>query len=160
MSKLLLVIDLQNDFINNNTKCVLDKIEKLIDSNNYENIVFTRFINNEDSIYYKKLNSRLFLTEQGRSIAIDTRNYKVIDKIVYSAMNEELEKYINKNNIDEIYLCGLDTDACVYKTALDLFENNYDVYVLKDYTMSHKGVELHNVFIDNLKRLIGENKVI
>ena len=75
-------------------------------------------------------------------------------------MNEELEKYINKNNIDEIYLCGLDTDACVYKTALDLFENNYDVYVLKDYTMSHKGVELHNVFIDNLKRLIGENKVI
>lgn len=160
MSKLLLVIDLQNDFINNNTKCVLDKIEKLIDSNNYENIVFTRFINNEDSIYYKKLNSRLFLTEQGRSIAIDTKNYKVIDKIVYSAMNEELEKYINKNNIDEIYLCGLDTDACVYKTALDLFENNYDVYVLKDYTMSHKGVELHNIFIDNLKRLIGKDKVI
>ena len=160
MNKLLLVIDLQNDFVNDNTKYIVDKIDKLINSNNYENIVFTRFINNEDSIWYKTLKYKGCMTKEGQNIAIDTRDYKIIDKKIYSALSSELKEYIKQNNIDEIYLCGLDTDACVYKTALDLFENNYNVYVLKDYTMSHKGIELHNIFIENLKRLIYNDKVI
>ena len=34
---------------------------------------------------------------------------------------------VNKENkIKDIYLCGIDTDACVLKTAIDLFENNYN----------------------------------
>ena len=28
------------------------------------------------------------------------------------------------SSIGVVYLCGLDTDACVLKTAVDLFENN------------------------------------
>ena len=50
MSKLLLVIDVQNDFINNNTLKVLDNIKNLIDSKMYDIVAFTRFINDEDSI--------------------------------------------------------------------------------------------------------------
>lgn len=160
MNKLLLVIDLQNDFINDNTKNIVEKIDNLVKSKEYKNIVFTKFINNENSIWYKKLNYKGCLFENGKEIVIDTGNYKIFDKKIYSALNDELKDYIKYNRIDEIYLCGLDTDACVYKTALDLFENNYSVYVLKDYTMSHKGIELHKVFIDNLKRLIGKDKVI
>ena len=51
MSKLLLVIDVQNDFINNNTLKVLDNIKNLIDSKMYDIVAFTRFINDEDSIW-------------------------------------------------------------------------------------------------------------
>ena len=160
MSKLLLVIDVQKDFINDNTKETKNKIEKLINSKEYDNIVFTKFLNNENSVYYIKLNSRFFLTEEGSDIAFDTKQYKVLCKTKYSALNSELIEYISTYNINEIYLCGFDTDACVYKTALDLFENNYNVYVLKDYTMSHKGLKLHNIFIKNLKRLIGRDNVI
>ena len=61
---------------------------------------------------------------------------------------------------DEIHLCGFDTDACVLKTALDLFENNYEVYVLKDYCMCCAGQIIHNETIENLKRLIGREYVI
>ena len=100
------------------------------------------------------------MTSKQQEIAIDTKQYKIIDKRIYTALNKELEEYLSKNNIDEIYLCGFDTDACVQKTAIDLFENNYNVYVLKDYCMSHKGVELHNVIINNLCRLIGRDKII
>ena len=71
-----------------------------------------------------------------------------------------MKQYIKENDIDKIYLCGFDTDACVQKTAIDLFENNYNVFVLKDYCMSHKGVELHNIIINNLARLIGKNSII
>lgn len=159
MKKLLLVIDAQKDFINDDNVDVLNKIGELINSNKYDDVVFTRFINNEESIWYKKLDYKGCMTENGRKIVINTKDYKIIDKTIYSAVNNELENYIKNNNIEQIYLCGFETDACVQKTAIDLFEKNYDVYVLKDYCMTHS-VELHNTIIKNLKRLIGENSVI
>lgn len=160
MSRLLLVIDVQKDFINENTSKTLSKIKMLVDSKKYDIIAFTRFINDEDSTWYKELNYKGCMTKEQQEIAIDTKNYRIFDKRIYTALNDELKQFIDENNIDEIFLCGFDTDACVYKTALDLFENNYNIYVLENYTMSHKGLELHNIFINNLKRLIGKDNVI
>lgn len=56
MNRLLLVVDVQNDFINMHTKDTLIKIKELVNSNKYDLTAFTRFINNENSIWYKKLN--------------------------------------------------------------------------------------------------------
>lgn len=160
MNKLLLVIDVQKDFINKNTAPILSKIEELVNSGNFKNIAFTRFINDINSIWYKELKYKGCLTKEQQQIAINTKNYKVFDKRIYSSLNDELKTYLLENEIDEIYLCGFDTDACVSKTALDLFENNYNVYVLKDYCMSSKTIELHNIYINNLIRLIGKNRII
>ena len=160
MNKFLLVIDVQKDFINENTSKTLRKINMLVDSKKYDIIAFTRFINDEDSVWYKELNYKGCMTKEQQEIVIDTKNYKVFDKRIYTALNEELKQFIAENNIKEIYLCGFDTDACVQKTALDMFEQNYDVYILKDYCMSHIGEETHNTYINNMKRLIGKDRVI
>ena len=160
MNKLLLVIDLQKDFINKNTKRYINKIQELTISNRFQKVAFTKFINNEESIWYKRLNYRGCITEEGQSIVIDTKNNKVFEKTIYSAVNEEFVKYIKDNNVDQIYLCGFDTEACVQKTALDLFERDYEVFILKDYCMSGAGLEAHNECINNLKRLIGKENVI
>ena len=50
MNKLLLVIDVQADFINENTKPILNEFIELIDSKKYNKIAFTRFINDKNSI--------------------------------------------------------------------------------------------------------------
>ena len=160
MNKLLLVIDVQKDFINENTKMYINKIQELIISNNFEKVAFTKFINSKESIWYKKLNYNGCITEEGQAIVIDTKNNKVFEKIIYSAVNEELIKYIKDNNIEQIYICGFETDACVQKTILDLFEKNYEVFILKDYCMSGTGIEVHNQCINNLRRLIGKEYVI
>lgn len=160
MKKLLLIIDIQKDFINENTSKTLDNIKSLIDSPKYDMIAFTRFINDEDSIWYKKLNYKGCMTKEQQEIVLDTKDYKIFDKRIYSALNNELKQFIKENNIDEIYLCGFDTDACVQKTALDLFEQEYNVFILKDYCMCHKGKDLHDITINNLKRLIGKNSII
>ena len=162
MNRLLLVVDVQNDFINMHTKDTLIKIKELVNSNKYDLTAFTRFINNENSIWYKKLNYNGCMTKDGQSIAIDIKDNNVFDKKIYTytAVNDELKDYIRENDISQIYLCGFDTDACIQKTAIDLFEQNYDVYVLKDYCMSHAGKEIHNLYIQNLSRLIGKNKII
>lgn len=160
MKKLLLIIDVQKDFINEHTKKILPKINELLNSNKFDLVAFTKFINDENSVWYKKLNYKGCMTKEGQEIAIDTKKYKIFDKQIYTAVNDELKDFIRKNNVSQIYLCGFDTDACVQKTAIDLFEQNYDVYVLKDYCMSHTGEETHNLYITNLARLIGKDKII
>ena len=160
MKSLLLVIDLQNAFINPNTEKLPSKIEEIIASNQYDDIAFTRFVNSEESIFVQKLNRRGCLSDEDKTIVIDTRSYQVFDKSIYSAVTKELIEYIHKNEITEIYLCGINTDCCVLKTALDLFELGYDVYVLENLCGSTCGIERHNHTIEILKRNIGENHVI
>lgn len=160
MNKLLLVIDLQNDFINENSKYVVDRIKELIQSKEYKNIIFTKFINNYKSKWYKELNYKGCLTKEGQNIPIDTQDYKVIEKEIYSSLNEGLKKYIDDNHIEEIYLCGIDTECCVLKTALDLFESNYNVYVLKDYCACTHGMQKHDSALETMARCIGKNRII
>lgn len=160
MNKLLLVIDLQNDFINQNSKYVVDKIEKLVESKKYKNIVFTKFINNYDSDWYKKLNYKGCLTLEGQDIAIDTHDYLIVEKEMYSSLNKQLINYIENNNIEEIDICGIDTECCVLKTALDLFEGKYNVKVLKDYCACTHGIKSHENALNILKRCIGEDNII
>ncbi len=160
MNSLLLVIDLQKSFINDNTKIILNKINKLLDESKYDKVVFTKFINSTNSIWFTKLNYKECITEESKKIQIDTRDNKIIDKTIYSSLGDELKKYIIDNMIDKIYLCGIDTECCVLKTAVDLFENGYDVYVLKDYCACMEGIERYNNAIEILKRNIGNDMVI
>lgn len=69
-------------------------------------------------------------------------------------------KYFWENNINYIYLCGIETDACVMKTAVDLFENGLNVKVIEKYCMSHSGKKFHKSAIKMLKKLIDNKSVI
>lgn len=160
MNKLLLVIDVQRDFVNEYTKEFIEKIKRLTESNRFEYIAFTKFINDEQSSWYKELNYKGCLTKEEQEIILDTKNHKVFEKKIYSSSSEDLKSYLKTNKIEEVYLCGFNTDACILKTALDLFENNIKVYVLKDYCMTTAGKIVHNNALDILKRLIGNNKII
>lgn len=155
MKSLLLIIDLQKSFVNKNTEQILSKIDNLLKQNKFDNVVFTRFINSTDSIYYKEC-----ITEESKKIQINTRNYKIIDKNIYSALNDELKKYILEENISKICLCGIDTECCILKTAFDLFKNEYNVYILKDYCACMYGKERHNNALAILSRNIGKDKII
>ena len=55
MKSLLLVIDLQKSFINENTKYLIDRINNLVNSSMYDYVIFTKFINKINSIWVKKL---------------------------------------------------------------------------------------------------------
>ena len=53
---LLIVIDVQKNFINENTEFLIDKIYQLLNSHKFDDVVFTKFINEQDSPFYKVLN--------------------------------------------------------------------------------------------------------
>ena len=153
---LLLVIDLQNEFINENTVLSKEEIKKLVDSNNYDRVLFTRFINDENNPTFKKLNYKGCISDESKEICIEVNENIILDKSTYSAYNQELIDYINSNNIKNIYLCGIDIECCVLVTALNLFENDYNVYILKDYVYCTHGEQRKNNALEILKRNIGE----
>lgn len=157
---LLVVIDLQNAFINENTKEAISKIEKLIETNSYDNIIFTKFINSLTNPVYTKIKWDKCMSLESQRILIDTKEYPVFPKETYSIFNSKLKDYLVKNNIQKIYLCGIDIECCVLVSALNLFENNYDVYVLKDYCYSMNGNQAFENAIGILKRNIGKDRVI
>lgn len=160
MKSLLLIIDVQKCFINEYTEKTKYSIEKLLNKNNYDFIVFGKFKNNKNSPFYKKLNYTECMNEYDTQIELDIENKKVIERCKYSLYTNELKKYIKNNNISKIYICGFDTDACIYKISLDLFENNYDVYVLKDYCASSGGYDMNKMALTLLNRQIGKNSII
>jgi len=160
MKSLLLVIDLQNAFINKNTKNIPKKVEKLIKNKHYDEVVFTKFINFENSIFVKKLKYSRCINNDDRNIVINVENNKVFEKSIYSAVNNELIEYIKSKEIDKIYLCGIDTECCVLKTAFDLFELGFNVYVLKDYCGCTHGKIRNNNALNILKRNIGKDYII
>ncbi len=159
MKSLLLVIDMQKAFINKNTEHLIKDVNSLVQSGKYQDVLFTRFINTKDSFVARELDWYGCCLED-RELVVDSLSYKVFDKNKYSAFNSELEKYIKDNEIDTIYICGIDTECCVLKTAFDLFEHEYHFYVLKDYCGSMCGEKEQQAALDIMRRNLGSNKVI
>ena len=60
-------------------------------------------------------------------------DYKAVEKTAFSACAaEEFIDQIEKNEITQIVLCGLETHICVSQTAHDLLERGLRVHVLTD----------------------------
>ena len=112
---LLLVIDFQKEYLDERTKHSVEDIKNLIDSNKYDDVLFTRFINSKDNPVYKTAKWYGCMDEENISIPIDTKNYKVFDKGTYTAYNEELIKYLKDNQINN-FMC------------INIFNNNCFIY--------------------------------
>ncbi len=50
----------------------------------------------------------------------------------FESTNENLNEYLKRNNIDEIYVTGLTAEYCVKQTVLDALKNGFKIYVVKD----------------------------
>ena len=75
-------------------------------------------------------------------------NAIIYTKTGYSSYLPEMKE------LEEIHICGFDTDACVYKTAMDLAEIGVRPVILKDYCFS-ANQEFHNMGLKLLERNIG-----
>lgn len=76
----------------------------------------------------------------------------VFTKTGYTSYLPEMKAF------DEIHLCGFDTEACVYKTALDLVEVGVRPVVLKNYCYS-SDEQMHTIGLKILEKNIGKRNV-
>lgn len=159
-NNLLLIIDLQNAFINQYTMKSKEDISRLLKREEYNNVLFTRFLNSESSPVYQKLKWGSCIDAESTKICIDTNGYDILDKTTYTALNDDMREYITEKQINTIHLCGIDVECCVLVTALNMFENNYDVRVLEDYVYCMHGEKAKANAIKILERNIGKRNII
>lgn len=162
MNSCLFIIDIQNGFITQNTSHIPPRVKSLLEQNIFEYVIFTRFINTPNSLYVKYLNWHGLISPIEQKIVgeIELFAQKIIDKTTYTACNQETLDLLNKNKIQKVFICGIDTDACVLKTAIDFFDNNIIPYVLEYYSASTGGDKFHQAAILLLSRIIGINNIV
>ena len=131
MKKILIVVDMQNDFItgalgSSHAQGIISNVRKKIEQYRqscYE-VLFTRDTHSEN---YLATQEGMYLPvvhciegTHGHLIAegLDAGDLKVFDKPTFGSL--ELAELVAKGNYDEIELCGLCTDICVVSNALIL----------------------------------------
>jgi nicotinamidase-related amidase len=156
----LMVVDVQKGFVNEHTAHIPARAEAL--QHDYAHVIATRFVNAAGSPHRTILKwSRFAPGDPETDLAFELRaDAHIIEKAVYTAVTPALLAWLRARNIDTVHLCGIDTDACVMKNALDLFEAGIRPVVLADACMSHAGPEMHAFGLEILRRLIGHANVV
>ena len=156
----LLIIDVQVGFINDATRHILPKVEAL--QKQYAHVYATRFINAEGSPYRILLGwHRFYESSADVPLAFEpVDGVEVIDKHVYTCVTPAFLDDLRSKGIEEVAICGIDTDACVATCAVDLFENGFRPILLSEACASHAGAEFHEAAIRILTRLIGKSQII
>lgn len=142
MNKVLLIVDMQNGFMNHDNYIALSKkIDEYINQNKYDLYIFTKFINKKKSLYENKLNWTNLQDTQSQSICVNIPDKAIIfEKYGYGLNQNDLEE-IKKLNINTIDVCGLQTDACVYAISFQLWDNGIYPNILINYTSTDPAKE-------------------
>jgi nicotinamidase-related amidase len=162
----LIVVDVQNGFVNRHSETALDGVNRAIEHARALGIpvFFTRFINSEGSAWETLIGwSRLRTspeTDLHSSIASAVHPDEVIDKAQYSSVLGEIASLVDGGGFREIAICGIATDSCVLKTAVDLFELGVRPVVLTDAVASHAGEDVHEAGLLLIGRFIGRDQLI
>lgn len=159
--KCLLVIDVQNGFVSEETKDVLPKLEQLTAEFHGGLIIATQFINSVNSGFTDIMHWNNLRTSPEIDLIpfVATAASVLIKKTGYSACTDEVMDLLQRNNITEVYLVGIDTDCCVLTTAISLFEHNIRPVVLEYYCSSNGGSKSHAAALTVLGRTIGEDQI-
>lgn len=156
----LIVIDLQQGFVTDHSRHIVKPVEQIQDKFNH--VVLTRFYNPQGSPFREFIDyQKLSPGDAEGELAIEPgKNAEIMERALYTCVNAELLEYLEETGAKEAYICGIATEACVLKTALDLFEQNIRCWVITDLCASDEGNAYHELALTLLAKLIGQRHLI
>lgn len=165
MKNALLVIDVQEYFLNEVTDKIPRRIARFIENcqDKFDFILFFKFINDRNSNWIKMLNWKGMIKPEETKIALELRKFLKKDNVFVKRTAflifrvERFKKFVKDWNISKFYICGLDTHACVYVSTIEAFERGFNVKVIEDLCTASHGMSYHQSAIDSLRRNLGEN---
>ena len=163
MSEPLLVVDVQWGFINEFTQHIPARVSRLIETGDYAPVLFTRFVNSPASPYQRLLGwhgcttpGETALVEELARFADDER---VFTKLGKAGMPDELSARLCAERVRQISVVGIDTDMCLLKTAMDIFDLGIEPIILVDCCASTAGLQAHLAGLAILSRNIGPHQL-
>lgn len=145
--KILLVVDLQKEFkdCDGEYERILNFVKTV---KGYDRIIATKCLNSMDSPFVKY--------ENWYDCIDKVEDLEFCPDVVIEKYGYGLSDYACLNKADNYDIIGFNTDACVLKIALDLFDKGYNFRVLTDYCYSSEGLDHHLNGVELLKRLISK----
>ena len=146
--KILLAVDVQKEFRDQDGQ--YDRIVSYIKNaaGKYDRIYATVCANKPDTPFVKN-NVWLDCLDGVEPLAFSPD--KVFVKYGYGFLD-----YSWLDPEDQYDIIGFNTDCCVWKVALDLFDRGYAFHVLTDYCYSSTGEEEHRRGVAVLRDLLGQ----
>lgn len=165
MKNILIVIDMQNGFNRyEQTQILANKIIELTNSGIFDKIIATRFRNKEGSQYTRIINWRRLIDNNEVELVKGISADIIVDKWIYTCVNDDFMSLLKQCNDGEmpkhVFICGADTDCCVLKTSVDLFEKGLMPIVLTEYCDSNAGPKSHEAGLLVMRRLIGNKCLV
>jgi nicotinamidase-related amidase len=127
-----------------------------------DEIALVKFINSPKSWFATRLDWTDFQDTADQRILKELEVAKgfVVYHDTYTVLNQDLQEYISKKEITEVFLCGVFTDVCITKTAMDLFDLQILCKAVEDACNSLHGKKHHRQTVDSLKHILGRKKVV
>lgn len=163
MSNALVVVDVQKGFLNPFTEHIPGRVLALIRSGAYDPIIYTRFINIPDGPYQRFMDwhdceepPETDLVDELAPLATAENTF---DKHGLTGIPQEMSDYLTGRGIERATVVGIDTDMCVLKIAMDIFDLNIEPIVLVDCCASTAGLQSHLAGLAVLARNIGADQL-
>lgn len=138
------------------------KITNFVNRSKIEHIISTKFRNNTSSaLYTLGINTEIGTEEQTKLVeVIEDMSEQIFERDTFTCLTDEVWNYIKENDITTVYLVGIGTETCIYKSALDFVERHISVYIPVDLCGSTDG-DLTNISgMLALIAALGEKRIV
>lgn len=163
MSRALILVDVQRGFMNEFTHHIPERILALLERDDHKPLLFTRFVNVAGSPYHKFLDwhecEKPPATELVPELEQHVRKGRVYEKKGYTGLPGALATYLKRSRRKEVEIVGIDTDICVLKIAMDVFDLGIKPIVLTDCCASTLGSQAHLAGLAILSRNVGPQQL-
>lgn len=162
----LVVTDMQNGFVREQSAHIVPVVVELVQrwQEAGSDVLFTRYHNYPDSPFERFFGWRNLQSAPETEIVSELQPYiqlgTILDKRIYSPFDAEGIKLFEQHGWTECYFCGIATESCVLKGAVDAFERNLTPWLVADASASHAGTEAHNAGLLVARRFIGPGQII
>lgn len=159
----LLVVDVQNGFVNAYSAQIPGRVRKLIEDGGYDPVLFTRFLNTCDSPYRRILDWHECAESPEADLAPELADLAAADCVYekpgFTGIPDDLAERLRAEGLDEVAVVGIDTDMCVLKVAMDVFDLGIRPVVLVDCCASTAGLQAHLAGLAVLARNVGADNL-
>lgn len=146
MKTCLIIVDVQNDFCPGGVLAaktaneIIPVINELME--HFPLIVASKDWHPAKSIHFEKWPVHCVRATVGAAFHPDLNVQKINEVFLkgtsnsddgysaFEATNMDLAYWLNKNNVDTVYVCGIATEYCVLSTAMDALQSGFTVKVI------------------------------
>jgi len=165
--RVLVVIDVQRGFITEHSRHIVPIIVELVESwaAGGGDVVFTRYLNYPGSPFERLIHWSKLMDPPETDLVPEIQPLAdpptiVLNKSTYSLFTSSGIQLVESHGWSDLYICGIATESCVLKTAVDAFEKDLTPWLVRDASASHAGPLAHEAGLLVAERFIGKDQLI